>query len=106
MEAEKDKKVYFICDYCGSRVNIDDTECENCGSGFTDVRCPRCNFVGNAKRFSDGCPQCHLTSVITSVKTPLMAKLMRSISFGFSIWGFWVLLFLISSALFIYVVYS
>lgn len=48
----------FFCENCRKPVSLDAVECPHCGSRFTAVQCPRCSFVGKAKLFSGGCPQC------------------------------------------------
>jgi hypothetical protein len=50
--------VKFFCEFCGSLVRPADKICPHCGSFFTEVRCPACQFQGPAKLFMDGCPVC------------------------------------------------
>lgn len=48
----------FYCENCRKPVPLESIECPHCGSRFTAVQCPRCSFVGEARLFSGGCPQC------------------------------------------------
>jgi len=48
----------FYCENCKKEVSSRDKICPHCGRFFSDVRCPRCNFVGKAGEFLNGCPTC------------------------------------------------
>jgi predicted RNA-binding Zn-ribbon protein involved in translation (DUF1610 family) len=52
------QKPKFYCDNCGTEVEQNASECPKCGRGFTSVRCPVCNFVGEVGLFDNGCPSC------------------------------------------------
>ncbi|EFW39430.1 double zinc ribbon domain-containing protein [Treponema phagedenis] len=53
------KKVpVFFCENCGGTVRRDTKVCPHCGRFFASVRCPRCNYTGNADEFREGCPSC------------------------------------------------
>lgn len=52
------KKAKFYCESCGSEVAQNAKFCSTCGKFFTFVRCPSCQFTGDAKKFTNGCPKC------------------------------------------------
>lgn len=53
-----DKSVRYYCEFCGSLVRLGDRICPHCGSFFNQVRCPACQFQGEAHLFRQGCPVC------------------------------------------------
>lgn len=50
--------VKYFCEFCGSLVRSGDKICPHCGSFFSQVRCPACQFQGESHLFRDGCPVC------------------------------------------------
>jgi hypothetical protein len=50
--------IHFFCDKCGVEVPQDAKTCPGCGRSFSSVRCPACDFVGEAALFATGCPAC------------------------------------------------
>jgi uncharacterized membrane protein YvbJ len=48
----------YFCDNCGTEVFSDDRACPYCGRLFVSVRCPKCGYSGEDKRFENGCPLC------------------------------------------------
>jgi hypothetical protein len=65
----------FYCENCRKEVSANDNICPACGRFFTDVRCPRCNYSGEADEFGMGCPKCGylnpawLTGTVTSASS-------------------------------------
>lgn len=57
----KQKPNYF-CEACGARVDKWDIRCPHCGKQFDSIKCPQCNYSGNAQEFSNGCPSCGFMS--------------------------------------------
>lgn len=51
-------KALFYCESCGSEVPQNAKFCNTCGKFFTFVRCPKCQFTGDSKKFTNGCPKC------------------------------------------------
>ncbi len=52
------KHTTFYCENCAKPVPLDAEECPHCGSRFTAVQCPQCSYIGKAKLFANGCPEC------------------------------------------------
>ena len=50
--------VKYYCEFCGSLVRLGDRICPHCGSFFSQVRCPACQFQGESHLFRQGCPVC------------------------------------------------
>ena len=50
--------VKFFCEFCGSLVRPSDKICPHCGCFVSQVRCPACQFQGEATLFYQGCPVC------------------------------------------------
>ena len=48
----------FICETCDTEVPKDAKVCPECGSRFSSVRCPSCEFIGEEELFKEGCPNC------------------------------------------------
>ncbi|MDR1625765.1 MAG: zinc ribbon domain-containing protein [Spirochaetia bacterium] len=48
----------FFCQNCKKEVSARDKICPYCGRFFTDVRCPKCGYSGEALEFRFGCPSC------------------------------------------------
>ncbi|MDR0643378.1 MAG: hypothetical protein LBG05_00490 [Treponema sp.] len=59
---DKSSRISFFCDRCGYEVSQDAIKCPGCGRPFSSVKCPVCNFVGEASRFTNGCPVCGYSS--------------------------------------------
>ncbi|MDR0410671.1 MAG: hypothetical protein LBH75_01690 [Treponema sp.] len=59
---DKPNHISFFCDRCGYKVSQDATNCPGCGRSFSSVKCPVCNFVGEASHFTNGCPVCGYSS--------------------------------------------
>lgn len=57
----KQKPNYF-CEACGEQVDKWDIRCPHCGKQFDSIKCPQCNYSGNAQEFSNGCPSCGFMS--------------------------------------------
>lgn len=57
------EKRQYYCEKCGEPVSESAKRCPHCGRVFYAVRCPNCNFTGNAELFVSGCPLCgyHIT---------------------------------------------
>jgi hypothetical protein len=55
---EKEKPPLFFCETCDAEVPRDARRCPKCGSKFSSVRCPYCDFVGDEILFKRGCPDC------------------------------------------------
>jgi uncharacterized membrane protein YvbJ len=55
---DEPSRISFFCDKCGYEVSQDATSCPGCGRSFSSVKCPMCNFVGEAALFTNGCPVC------------------------------------------------
>lgn len=51
-------KAKFFCENCGAEVPQNAKFCSTCGKFFTFVRCPNCQYTGDAKIFTNGCPEC------------------------------------------------
>ncbi|HUH45214.1 MAG TPA: zinc ribbon domain-containing protein [Treponemataceae bacterium] len=52
------KKPSFFCERCGTKVAQNEKACPHCGRYFASVKCPSCNFTGESKDFTQGCPRC------------------------------------------------
>ena len=52
------KRSRFFCENCGVEVRPQAKVCPKCGRFFEAVRCPACDFVGEADDFLGGCPNC------------------------------------------------
>jgi len=52
------RKAKFYCESCGSEVPQNARFCNTCGKFFTFVRCPKCQYSGESKQFTNGCPKC------------------------------------------------
>jgi hypothetical protein len=52
------KRPHFFCERCGAEVRKDARVCPRCGRFFSSVKCPKCEYVGEADDFSLGCPVC------------------------------------------------
>lgn len=48
----------FYCQFCGSEVPLNAKKCPDCLKEFGSVLCPKCNYSGDARRFTNGCPEC------------------------------------------------
>lgn len=48
----------FYCESCGEKVKASSGACPRCGVRFQAVKCPRCDFSGEAGLFRKGCPSC------------------------------------------------
>ncbi|MFW6368781.1 MAG: hypothetical protein ACOCZ9_03490 [Spirochaetota bacterium] len=48
----------FFCENCHTEVRAEDKVCPSCGRFFGKVKCPRCEFTGEARLFRRGCPSC------------------------------------------------
>lgn len=48
----------FYCENCGNEVKQNSKLCPHCGKFFSSVRCPKCNYLGTTKDFTNGCPKC------------------------------------------------
>lgn len=55
-------KAHYFCESCGEQVDKWDVSCPNCGKQFDSIKCPQCNYSGNAQEFSNGCPSCGFMS--------------------------------------------
>jgi uncharacterized Zn finger protein (UPF0148 family) len=51
-------KARYFCEACGAEVRAGASTCPSCGSLFTAVRCPECDYEGRAPEFRSGCPVC------------------------------------------------
>jgi predicted amidophosphoribosyltransferase len=49
---------HFFCEHCGAEVRRSADSCPSCGRSFASVRCPKCDFTGEANFFANGCPEC------------------------------------------------
>lgn len=58
----------FYCQKCGAVVGREDSMCTSCGSVFSSVMCPKCNFSGKGTLFVNGCPKCGYLSEKKSKK--------------------------------------
>lgn len=56
------KNPRFFCERCGTEVPADAKSCVECGRVFASVRCPICDFIGEAAAFKGGCPMCGYSS--------------------------------------------
>jgi len=65
-------KARYYCGNCSREVSSNATACPYCGSGFTAVRCPKCDFEGRAPEFVDGCPSCGYMMTGHEVRVPAM----------------------------------
>ncbi len=63
----------FYCEFCGSLVRPGDRICPHCGSFFAQVRCPVCNYEGEAKLFYHGCPVCGFAQAKQAASPPTEA---------------------------------
>ena len=52
------KRSRFFCENCRREVRPTAKVCPHCGRFFEAVRCPACNFIGEASDFLHGCPNC------------------------------------------------
>lgn len=52
------KRSKFYCENCHREVRPSAKVCPHCGRFFTAVRCPTCSYVGEAREFVRGCPNC------------------------------------------------
>lgn len=52
------KRSKFFCENCHGEVRPSAKVCPHCGRFFTAVRCPICSYVGEAREFISGCPNC------------------------------------------------
>jgi hypothetical protein len=62
MSGSGGNQVRYYCEFCGSLVRLGDRICPHCGSFFSQVRCPVCNFEGESHLFRQGCPSCGFAS--------------------------------------------
>jgi hypothetical protein len=69
---DKPAVISFFCDKCGYEVSQDATSCPGCGRSFSSVKCPMCEFVGEASLFTNGCPVCGYSSEIVKPSTAKM----------------------------------
>lgn len=51
-------KTSFYCDNCGSLVAANASNCPTCGRYFSAVKCPKCEYTGALREFTEGCPVC------------------------------------------------
>lgn len=58
MAKDNQHKAKFYCENCGFEVPQNAKFCNHCGKFFTFVRCPMCQFTGESKKFTNGCPKC------------------------------------------------
>lgn len=52
------KSPSFFCEKCSSKVKQNEKSCPHCGRYFASVKCPSCNYTGNSREFTKGCPNC------------------------------------------------
>ena len=52
------RKAKFFCENCGEEVPQNAKFCSKCGKFFSFVRCPKCFYTGDSKKFTTGCPKC------------------------------------------------
>ena len=62
------KNPRFFCDNCNTEVYGHTKSCPGCGRFFASVRCPSCDFAGEEKAFTRGCPVCGYSSPPPAVK--------------------------------------
>ena len=55
-------KANYFCEACGNQVDKWDVRCPHCGKQFDPIKCPQCDYSGNAQEFSNGCPSCGFMS--------------------------------------------
>lgn len=52
------KRSRFYCENCAAEVKPNARVCPACGRFFSAVRCPQCQYTGEANAFVYGCPNC------------------------------------------------
>lgn len=52
----------FFCEFCGAKVDKWAIQCGSCNRIFDSIKCPKCDFVGKADDFPNGCPKCGFQS--------------------------------------------
>ncbi len=52
------KRSKFFCENCHQEVKPSAKICPHCGRFFAAVRCPSCSYIGEARDFVQGCPNC------------------------------------------------
>lgn len=62
------KNPRFFCERCNTEVPADAEDCPECGRTFSSVRCPICDFIGQAIAFKGGCPACGHTSMGSALR--------------------------------------
>lgn len=65
----------FYCEGCGTKVDKWAIECPSCNRIFDSIKCPRCNFTGTARQFTNGCPVCGFQSQEQKDRIAQQAKL-------------------------------
>ena len=75
-EESKSGNPRFFCESCNAEVPLDAKICPKCGKNFASVRCPFCDFIGEAEEFRGGCPTCGhvLTGIPGSDSSPSPKK--------------------------------
>jgi uncharacterized membrane protein YvbJ len=58
-----------VCEKCGHSVPRNAQRCTYCGQPFNGIKCPRCEFQGDAGLFSQGCPACGFAGDIDGIST-------------------------------------
>jgi len=65
------KRPRYFCEHCGLEVRKDARLCPRCGRFFSSVKCPRCDYTGQAEDFEAGCPVCGYAEAANAAPEPI-----------------------------------
>jgi hypothetical protein len=65
------KRPRYFCEHCGLEVRKDARICPRCGRFFSSVKCPRCDYSGQAEDFETGCPVCGYAEAANAAPDPI-----------------------------------
>lgn len=67
------KRPRYYCEHCGAEVKRNSKICPHCGSFFSSVKCPKCEYSGRVSEFDHGCPVCGYRERATAAPEPFKA---------------------------------